>query len=76
MKKRDFRMAGSPFFLYLTPILTFKRIQPFHWHSEKVFVRKRAIKKAIKECIDKGILVEYLKRKGSEVENTRKLFSI
>ena len=30
---------------------------------------KGAIKKAIKECIDSGILAEYLKRKGSEVEN-------
>ena len=28
-----------------------------------------AIKKAIKECIEKGILADYLKRKGSEVEN-------
>ena len=28
-----------------------------------------AIKKAIRECIDRGILVDYLKRKGSEVEN-------
>ena len=28
-----------------------------------------AIKKAIRECIDRGILSEYLKRKGSEVEN-------
>ena len=28
-----------------------------------------AIKKAIKECIEKGILSDYLKRKGSEVEN-------
>ena len=28
-----------------------------------------AIKKAIRECIDRGILAEYLKRKGSEVEN-------
>ncbi len=30
---------------------------------------ERAIKKAIKECIEKGILADYLKRKGSEVEN-------
>ena len=28
-----------------------------------------AIRKAIEECIDKGILAEYLKRKGSEVRN-------
>jgi hypothetical protein len=28
-----------------------------------------SIKKAIRECIDQGILAEYLKRKGSEVEN-------
>ena len=28
-----------------------------------------AIKKAIRECIDRGILADYLKRKGSEVEN-------
>ena len=28
-----------------------------------------AIKKAILECIDRGILADYLKRKGSEVEN-------
>ena len=28
-----------------------------------------AIKKAIRECIDRGILVDYLKRKGSEAEN-------
>ena len=28
-----------------------------------------AIKKAIRACIDRGILVDYLKRKGSEVEN-------
>ena len=28
-----------------------------------------AIKKAIKECIEKGILAEYLERKGSEVMN-------
>ena len=28
-----------------------------------------AIKKAIRECIDRGILAEYLKRTGSEVEN-------
>lgn len=28
-----------------------------------------AIKKAIRECIEKGILADYLKRKGSEVEN-------
>lgn len=28
-----------------------------------------AIKKAVNECIDNGILVEYLKRKGSEVRN-------
>ena len=28
-----------------------------------------AIKKAIKECIEKGILADYLKRKGSEGEN-------
>mgnify|MGYP002510530087 FL=1 len=28
-----------------------------------------AIKKAIKECIEQGILADYLKRKGSEVEN-------
>ena len=28
-----------------------------------------AIKKAIKECIEKGILAEYLERKGSEVTN-------
>lgn len=27
------------------------------------------IKRAIEECIDKGILAEYLKRKGSEVRN-------
>ena len=27
------------------------------------------LKKAIRECIDKGILSDYLKRKGSEVEN-------
>ena len=27
------------------------------------------IKKAIEECIDRGILVEYLERKGSEVRN-------
>lgn len=27
------------------------------------------IKKAIRECIERGILAEYLKRKGSEVEN-------
>ncbi len=30
---------------------------------------KHAIKEAINECIDNGILVEYLKRKGSEVRN-------
>ena len=30
---------------------------------------KRAINEAIRECIDRGILAEYLKRKGSEVEN-------
>ena len=30
---------------------------------------ERAIKKAIRECIEKGILADYLKRKGSEVEN-------
>ncbi len=34
-----------------------------HWDEEG------AIKKAIKECIEKGILADYLKRKGSEVEN-------
>lgn len=28
-----------------------------------------AIKKAIRECIERGILSDYLKRKGSEVEN-------
>ena len=28
-----------------------------------------AIKKAIQECMEKGILTEYLKRKGSEVRN-------
>ena len=28
-----------------------------------------AIKKAIRECIERGILADYLKRKGSEVEN-------
>ncbi len=28
-----------------------------------------AVKKAIRECIDQGILADYLKRKGSEVEN-------
>lgn len=28
-----------------------------------------SIKKAINECVEKGILVEYLKRKGSEVRN-------
>ena len=28
-----------------------------------------AIKNAIRECIDHGILADYLKRKGSEVEN-------
>ena len=27
------------------------------------------IKRAIEECIDRGILAEYLKRKGSEVRN-------
>ena len=31
--------------------------------------KEGAIKKAIKECIEKGILADYLKRKGSEVEN-------
>ena len=30
---------------------------------------KDAIKRAIYECIEKGILSEYLKRKGSEVRN-------
>ena len=30
---------------------------------------KDPIKRAIEECIDKGILTEYLKRKGSEVRN-------
>ena len=30
---------------------------------------KSAINEAIRECIDRGILAEYLKRKGSEVEN-------
>ncbi len=35
----------------------------------KYSFEERAIKKAIKECIDRGILAEYLKRKGSEVEN-------
>lgn len=30
---------------------------------------ERAVKKAIDECIEKGILEEYLKRKGSEVRN-------
>ncbi len=28
-----------------------------------------AIKKAIRECLDRGILTDYLKREGSEVEN-------
>ena len=28
-----------------------------------------AIKKAIRECNERGILVDYLKRKGSEIEN-------
>ncbi|NLG03066.1 MAG: hypothetical protein GX567_04440 [Clostridia bacterium] len=31
--------------------------------------RPNAIERAVKECIDKGILSEYLKRKGSEVVN-------
>ena len=31
--------------------------------------REEPIKKAIDECIDNGILAEYLKRKGSEVRN-------
>ncbi len=35
----------------------------------KYSFEERAIKKAIKECIDSGILADYLKRKGSEVEN-------
>ncbi|MGN0465488.1 MAG: hypothetical protein ACI4F9_03950 [Lachnospiraceae bacterium] len=30
---------------------------------------KTAIKDAINDCIENGILVEYLKRKGSEVRN-------
>ena len=30
---------------------------------------ERAIKKAIRECMEQGILSDYLKRKGSEVEN-------
>ena len=35
----------------------------------KYWEEEGAIKKAIKECIEKGILADYLKRKGSEVEN-------
>ena len=35
----------------------------------KYWDEEGAIKKAIKECIEKGILADYLKRKGSEVEN-------
>ena len=35
----------------------------------KYSYEESAIKKAIKECIEKGILADYLKRKGSEVEN-------
>lgn len=35
----------------------------------KYSYEESAIKKAIRECIDRGILEEYLKRKGSEVEN-------
>lgn len=35
----------------------------------KYSYEESAIKKAIKECIEQGILADYLKRKGSEVEN-------
>ena len=35
----------------------------------KYSYEESTIKKAIKECIEKGILADYLKRKGSEVEN-------
>ena len=35
----------------------------------KYSYEESAIKNAIKECIEKGILADYLKRKGSEVEN-------
>lgn len=35
----------------------------------KYLKEEDAIKKAIRECIQRGILAEYLKRKGSEVEN-------
>jgi len=30
---------------------------------------KSPVKKAIRECIERGILADYLKRRGSEVEN-------
>ena len=49
-----------------------ERIQPVHGNRAELSDlrgEEEPYKKAIKECIEKGILADYLMRKGSEVVN-------
>ena len=48
-----------------------QRIQPVHGHGAELSALRcgQPYKKAIKECIEKGILADYLMRKGGEVIN-------